>query len=473
MDTILQRFEAAGGPKYRAVAGAIRGAIQDGALDIGAKLPPVRELAWALEITPGTVARAYTILTDEGALRAEVGRGTFVADPQAKARALLPDPPWPSIPAGDSTDADLASGNVSFVAPKLPDSGQAALVRQAFHRLADQPVSRLLNYPSRAGFRPAREAVLHWLSDTPLGSATEADLVLSHGGQNGIGLVMQAVLRGARPVVLVEELSYPGFRRAAELLRAEVVAVPMDGQGVIPEELDRLARQHDAQLLCTSCEVHNPTVMVTPLARRQEIAAVAQRRGLHVLEDDCYRIGARAALGYRALLPDRGWHVASISKSITPALRIGVVVAPEGRGGDLRRVAEHGFFGLAQPLADLAADVLRHPDLPRVLQAVRADYARYIRAAVNALGGFNLHWREDVPFLWLPLPAGWRAASFVRAAEAQGVQLRAADEFALRDGMAPNAVRIAVNAQVPLPVFEAALGRLRGLLDNPPEQIMV
>jgi DNA-binding transcriptional MocR family regulator len=78
-----------------------------------------------------------------------------------------------------------------------------------------------------------------------------------------------------------------------------------------------------------------------------------------------------------------------------------------------------------------------------------------------------------VPFLWLRLPGGWRAAAFTRAAEAQGVQLRSADEFALRDGLAPHAVRIAVNGHVPLEVFEDAMLRLRRLLDNPPEQISV
>ncbi|MCE0504536.1 PLP-dependent aminotransferase family protein [Roseivivax sp. GX 12232] len=470
MDTILSAYAegAADLPKYRRLADAIRGAIAAGQLAAGDKLPPVRDLAFDLGITPGTVARAYTILTDGGAARAEVGRGTFVAGGEAGGmRKLLPDAPWPQ------TEAPQSGRFVSFVAPKLPDCGQIALIREGFARLSRHPFESLINYPSRAAFKPAREAVLDWLSDTPLGPVSEEDLTLCHGGQNGIGIVMQTVLRGARPVVLVEELSYPGFRRAAELLRAEVVSVPMDEDGILPEALDELARRHDAQLLCTSPEIHNPTGRQTPDRRRKEIAAVAQRRGFHVLEDDCYRLGPRAGLGYRALLPEQGWLVASISKSITPALRVGFVVAPQARRADLRRSVEHGFFGLAQPLGDLVADLLRRPELPAILDEVRREYDRYIRAAVNLLGGHDVGWREGVPFLWLRLPAGWRAATFVQAAEFEGVQLRAADEFALRDGFAPHAVRIAINAQVGLPAFEAALGRVRGLLENPPERIAV
>ncbi|MEM7522025.1 MAG: PLP-dependent aminotransferase family protein, partial [Pseudomonadota bacterium] len=48
-----------------------------------------------------------------------------------------------------------------------------------------------------------------------------------------------------------------------------------------------------------------------------------------------------------------------------------------------------------------------------------------------------------------------------------------AEEYACRDARAPHAVRFAVNAGVPLPAFEAAMERLRALLDNPPEQIGV
>ena len=80
MDTIWQLTLTDGaGPKYKAVAQTIRDGVARGELAEGAKLPPVRDLAWKLGITPGTVARAYTILTNEGMLTAEVGRGTFVA----------------------------------------------------------------------------------------------------------------------------------------------------------------------------------------------------------------------------------------------------------------------------------------------------------------------------------------------------------------------------------------------------------
>ena len=108
-----------------------------------------------------------------------------------------------------------------------------------------------------------------------------------------------------------------------------------------------------------------------------------------------------------------------------------------------------------------------------MMERVCIEISAYVRCAVNVLGGYDLVWRKDVPFLWLRLPEGWRAGAFVQAAEAKGVRIRAAEEYACRDARTPHAVRFAVNACVGLDSFEAAIFRLRDLLDNPPESIGV
>lgn len=468
MDTILDRYESvSSGPKYRALAEAIRQSVSAGDLPPGQKLPPVRELGWTLKMTPGTVARAYTILTDEGVLEAEVGRGTFVAE--ARRNDVRSWVPVDVAPHG----ADADRYDVNLVSPALPDVGQAALIRGLLADIAANPPSGIMHYPVHDTARPGREAAVTFLSEVALGRISESDIALTYGAQNAIMMVMQAVLTGRRPVVLIEELAYPGFRRAALLLRAEVVPVPMDADGMDPVALERIARSTGAQLVCLSAEVQNPSLISMPLARRKAVAKVAARCGLHILEDDCYRLGPPTGPTFRALCPDRAWYVTSISKSLTPALRLGFAVAPEGRSTDLRRSVEHGFFGMATPLSDLASVLLVHPDLPQIMADFRACVADYIRSMVNILGRHEITWREDVLFMWLTLPRGWRASTFARAAEAEGVQVRTAEDFADRNTATPHAVRISVNAGVSRARFEAALERLRRLLDNPPERIAV
>ena len=131
MDTIASiPLTKTKGPKYRAVADAIRISVKDGQLEPGAKLPPVRELAYRLAITPGTVARAYSVLTDEGLLLAEVGRGTFVAEPPSP----LQDDVWSRQPQFFEAEA---GGNVSLFSPRLADVGQVEALRRASRTMAE------------------------------------------------------------------------------------------------------------------------------------------------------------------------------------------------------------------------------------------------------------------------------------------------------------------------------------------------
>lgn len=467
MDTIWpESLPKSKGPKYALVADTIRKAIDNKTLEVGVKLPPVRELAYRLQITPGTVARAYTILTDEGLLQAEVGRGTFVAPPKSP----ILDDVW-------SRQLHLAEArnekHVSLFSPRLADVGQVALIRKCLQKAAQSDPWLFMNYPTRDAYKPMRQAVVDWLSDLPLGPLTHDDIVLTHGGQSGLCLVFQTILQGPRPVVLVEDLSYAGFRRAGELMRAEVVGIKMDKWGIDPGAMEHVLRQTAVQAVCVSPEVQNPTGLHTPLERRKEIVDIARRYNLQIIEDDCYRMGDAREPSFRALAPERGWHVSSISKILTPALRVGFAIAPKERSVDLRRSAEYGYFGLAQPLAEVTRLLLSDPRTRQIAKDVRARMGDYVRVTVNALGGFDLNWAPDVPFVWLNLPSGWRASAFSTAAEREGIQLRSADEFALRNGRAPNAVRIAMNGHVTLDRFEDAMLRLRALLDTPPEQISV
>ncbi|MGO4917047.1 aminotransferase-like domain-containing protein [Pseudogemmobacter sp. W21_MBD1_M6] len=462
-DTIWQPdLSGAGRSKYGALAQSIRDGIADGSLPVGQRLPPVRELAYRVGVTPGTVARAYSVLVDEQLLQAEVGRGTYVAGhPQTDPRPdLLPEwsPEW----------SDVAN----LLSPKMPDMGQGAMIREGMERIARTATTeQLLRYPSRDTDLAARIAFRTWMDKAPVGRFTEEDVVLAHGGQSAIVMILQTILRGADPVVLVDALSYSGFRRAADLCRARTVGVPWDDEGPEPEAFEALIREHQAQVFCTSAEVCNPTTLTTSAARRRKLARIARQAGVHILDDDCYRNGPHIGESYRALLPDLGWYVTSLSKSLTAAFRIGFALPPNGWGNALVRTAVSNSFGVSRGTTDLFADLVNDPRMPQVAARIRARINEDIRIAVNHLGGYEVAWREDVSFLWVTLPRGWRAGEFCQAAETAGVILKAADEFSLRDGRITHAVRIAVNGLIPQAQFEQAMATVRVLLDNPPDKI--
>jgi len=456
-----------GGPKYLALLRALRDDVRAGVLAAGARLPPVRELAWALGMTPGTVARAYQIGTQEGLLSAVVGRGTFVA---ASSPRLGPREP---LHIDRLPEFDRENGPVDLRSPQLPDVGQAEALSRVMTEAAGQIGRDYLEYPGLRRDRPARRAVADWLSGCRLGPLGEDDLVLTHGGQNGINIVLSCCLRGERPVVLAEALAYPGFRHAARLQRAEVVPVALDAEGMRADALDAACRRHGGQVVCVAPDAQNPTTARMNLQRRQDIVAVARSHDLQILEDDCYTMPASGMPSLRELAPERTWHVTSLSKPISAGLRFGMVTCPSGMGEVGRLAAQHSYFGLARPVTDIVTRLIVSGEASRLRQAAQAVMTSRQHMAVAALGQYDLAWQPGLTFLWLHLPSGWRASTFTRMAETEGVLLRSADEYALVDGHAPNAVRIAIAGGVSEDRFARALATLARLLANPPGDLPV
>jgi DNA-binding transcriptional MocR family regulator len=444
------------GPKYQALAGALRQAIGSGVLEVGARLPPVRDLAWRLGMTPGTVARAYQIATQEGLLTGEVGRGTFVAPRPVRISAVTPD----------SAITDLRS-------PDLPEVGQVAEIARALQGMAGRIGADWLVYPSQQAEAPLRAAVVDWLADRVLGSVGAEDIALAAGGQAALVLVLQACLNGPAPVVLLEALAYPGLRHAVRLMRAEPVGVEMDRHGMRPDALREALRRHPAQAVCLTPQAQNPTTACMDLTRRTEIAGIARAAGLQVIEDDCYSVAESTLPTLRALAPERTWYVGSLSKSVASGLRFGYVVCPSGQGEAGRMAAQHGYFALARPVSDLCLDLLTTGAAQRIRRAVLAELGARLEIVADRLSPWSPAWQPGVPFVWLTLPRGWRASTFARMAEAEGVLVRSADEYVLNDDRAPNAVRLSVAGGVPRPAFEAAIAVLSRLLASPPRDISV
>ncbi len=462
----LSRFD---GPKYLALCHALRDAVRGGALPEGTKLPPVRDLAWRLSVTPGTVARAYQIVTQEGLLEATVGRGTFVASRQPQ---LGPTQPIHIELEADRTDT-IRQSVIDLRSPQLPDVGQREVFAAIYAQMATRIGEEHLDYPGLRRDEPLRRAYADWLGHETLGAFGADDMALTLGGQNAVGIVLHCCLRGERPTVLCEELAYAGFRRSARLHRAEVAPVALDDEGMLPEALDAACRRHGGRIVFVTPDAQNPTAAAMSLERRIGIVRVARAHDLQIIEDNCYSVFTAQGPSLRALAPERTWHITSVSKSISAGLRFGAVICPPGLGEAARLAVQHSYFGLPRPVSDIALALFRSGEATRLRDRVHAAFDRRLELALNILGRHDMRWQKGLSFIWLPMPRGWRASSFARRAESLGVLIRSADEYALTDGRAPNAVRIALAGAIPEVQFVEAVTKLAQLLDSPPDDLSV
>ncbi|WP_162306031.1 PLP-dependent aminotransferase family protein [Oleisolibacter albus] len=445
------------GPLYRIIAQALQDDIVQGRVPPGTRLPTHRDLAWDLKVTVGTITRAYQEVERQGLIGGEVGRGTFVRDPRRLAEAPV--------------DAAPPSGlvDLSVNAPALWPDGPS--LRAALAAVADRPdlLSAMAYLPQ--GPLSMRTSLARWIAATGGPEIAPERLLLAPGGQGAMHAAVAAVTRPG-DVLLVEQLSYPGIRPLAVQLGLRLVGVAMDDQGVLPDAVEQAARQHGARALYVMPTLHNPTTVTQPRARRETLAALARRSGLVLVEDDVYGFLHQPPAGHAlptlaALAPEQTLYVSSVSKSLFPGLRTGIVAAPPVLQDKVAQVLRATVLAPAHLGLAVTAELIDSGEADRIVARRRALVAERQALARRILGERLYGSSAAATHLWLPLDAPWRCDGFTRTLLEQGIKVTPADAFALARGEVPEAVRVCLCSIDGADCLARALERLATLLGQP------
>ncbi len=440
------------GPTYRALADALSDAIGAGRMSPGERLPPQRDLAYRLKVSIGTVGRAYELLAQRGLTRGEVGRGTVVLGRGEPLR----------LPADEVEEVgglcDLTSNFPAPVPAQALLGDQLPSQEAAVEVLAD-----LLRYPDAAGARRHRVAACDWLHHLGLDAEPDRTL-LTNGAEGALAAAMVAL---ARPgdAILAEQLCYSGLRSLASRLGQQLEPVAMDDDGIIPEALTAAIRLRGARLLVLSPTLHNPTAVLTPLARREAIVAVAREHDLVMIEDDVYGpLVPDRPPPLAVLAPERTVHLTSLSKFLAPGLRLGFASGPAELVQAMTAAQRDLSLGHAPLSGELFARALAAGTVAEALRQQRLEMAERQELAGALLSGLDIRSRPTALHVWLRLPQRWTSGEASLALARQGVLVAPADRFFIGRGSAPQAVRISLSAPATRSHLRSALERVASVL---------
>ncbi len=430
-------------PKYLALADAIEGAIRTGALATGDKLPPVRELAWEIKVTPGTVARAYRIGVERGALEATVGRGTFVRTASTRENALMAL----TTPIRRPSQFDMR-GNWA------PVVGQDTVISEALQRLLDRdgPLP-MTDYHRHGQDLRQREAVASWLSSGGLPASADR-VVLSVGAHQAALTAMLATVRAPNTTVLMEALAFIGLRDGAETVGLNVESVAMDEEGMTPDGLESAcARTRPSALLLTSAH-QNPTLATMSTQRMEAIADIARRHELAIIEDDVYGwLAPERGPCFVDIAPERTWYLTSFSKCVAAGMRAGFLLCPEGKAMHASRVLIRLAHHLPYLMTMLVAELIESGDADairkRVAEEIAVREAAFKQAFADMAPTADLRTDSSVSFVWLRLPPEWRAAEYAAACAAENVFVADADSFTISGPARVPGIRAALGGATP------------------------
>ncbi|MSP66987.1 MAG: PLP-dependent aminotransferase family protein [Alphaproteobacteria bacterium] len=450
--TIWQpRLDGRRGPRYLAICNALAEDIEAGQLNSGDRLPTHRDLAFRLGVTVGTVSRAYGEATRRGLLSGEVGRGSFVREPGKEESAVV-------------ERGLLPHGVVDLSLNQAPVGGmERDAFRAAFDHVGQRrDISRVLDYQFDAGGSEAeRVAVATFL--VGVGAWRDVDeIVMTAGVQHGL-MVALAALAEPGDVVLTEALTYPGFRALANMLHLRPQGVALDGHGLIPEALEEACTATGARVLYLIPTLQNPTTAILPRGRREQIAAIARRHGVVVIEDDIYGfLAPEAPERMQAIMPEQTVLLGGTSKSLAPGLRIGVAVAPRALAARIAARVRASLWMPAPPMAAVVRRLVEGGDALRIAEARRREAVTRERIARQVLGRYNIASHPASVHLWMALPEHWRGRDLISASRQRQIAVTPAETFAVTRGAGRDHIRISLGG----PRSHAALRHgLRALAD--------
>ncbi|WP_426565396.1 PLP-dependent aminotransferase family protein [Angustibacter sp. McL0619] len=342
-------------------------------------------------------------------------------------------------------------------------------VAAAAQRALDRWGPRILQYGPTEGFAPLREACLPLLAARGL-SVTADAVHISTGGSGGLATACQALLDEA-DVVLVERPSYPPAVKVFRSFGAHVVGVPSDQHGIIPGALDHALTEHRPKLVYLMPTFQNPTGRTASAQRRQAVASVLRDHGALAVEDDVYydlRYSGSALAALAAYAPEHVIYLTSLSKTVAPALRIGIVVPPPALMPAMLALKQGIDMQTSSLTQAIATEALTDPAAPAQLEALRTSYSRKRDLLVSALRAELDHrFAFDVPdgglFLWLQGPDGFDAERALPAALDVGVAYLPGASCYAEPGHGRSALRLSFAAP-PAADIAGAVGRLASVL---------
>jgi DNA-binding transcriptional MocR family regulator len=436
---------------YLAIADALEQDIRGGLLKPGQKMPTHRELADIIGVNVTTITRAYKEAERRGLIAGTVGRGTYIRSDYGTDSTIMRITEKPSkiIEMGPILPLYHCEPDISRLIEKLVKNHQ---------------VNRFLKYSDPLGLPEHRETGAYWVRRFGI-TANSDNILICAGAQHALTCCLSSLFE-AGDRIAVDCLTYSGFKAVAKSLSIKLEPIPMDHEGMTPENLEAACRRSFIKGLYVMPSVQNPTNAGMSLTRRTELANIAGRNNLIIIEDDIYSFTNPNNLpALTTLAPENSIYIAGVSKAFYSGLRISFVVAPKRLRLRIAQAVLNTIWMVPPLNAAIVSECIKDGTADVIISAKLLESARRFAMAREKLSGYSFVGTPNGYYLWLRLPAHWSSGSeFEMRAHNAGVNVFAAEKFTVGALLPPRAVRISLSGPDTNEELVQGLNIIAGLL---------
>jgi DNA-binding transcriptional MocR family regulator len=257
----------------------------------------------------------------------------------------------------------------------------------------DAEAGGALQYGATEGYNPLREQLAAFMASKGARDVAPDNLIVTTGSQQALDLLGKTLISPGDKVI-VEGPTFLATIQCFRLYGAELISVPVDGDGVRTDDLERLIAEHQPKFVYLIPTFGNPSGAMLSLERRRRVLALAAQSGTLVVEDapygDLYFNAAPppSLLALSAEVPGSREllvHCGSLSKVLSPGLRVGWMIGPAellAKATMCKQFSDAHTSTFAQATA---AQYLKAGRMPGTLERVRAVYAARAQTMGDAL----------------------------------------------------------------------------------------
>jgi DNA-binding transcriptional MocR family regulator len=354
-------------------------------------------------------------------------------------------------------------------------------IAETMRRLIIERGATVLQYGSGQGDEELREQIVEVMKLEGI-HAHPDDVVVTTGSQQAVDLVTKIFINPG-DVVIAEAPSYVGALGVFRAHEAEVVHVPMDEDGLIPESLDETITRLKAagkrvKFLYTVPNFHNPAGVTLSLERRPRIVEIAKRHGVLILEDNPYGLlgfDSEPLPAMRSMSEDGVVYLGSFSKTFAPGFRVGWAVAPHAVREKLVLASEAAILCPSNASQMAISSYLAHHDWLGQIKSFRVQYRERRDAIIEALEEHIPAATWTVPaggfYTWVKLPEGLDSKSMLPRAVTARVAYVPGTAFYM-DGQGADHMRLSFCYPTPERIREG-VRRLAGVVDSEMELVKI
>ena len=340
----------------RQVYDQIRLSIVQGEMRAGEQLPSTRQLARDLSVSRIIIVEVYDQLLAEGYIESRQGSGTYVAEGtylEAVQREQFP-------PVHTLASSRKEARNIIDFRSGLPalDLFPRKLWGQLCVRICAEASPSTFGYDYPEGCAELRIGLARYLAKTRRVRCHPDQIVITSGAAQAFSLIARLLFSPGNDVIIEDPVTYEVQHIFSEA-GATLFPIPVDNYGM---QTDHLPQEKHPSFVFVTPSHQFPLGGISPIQRRIQLIQFARTAGCYIVEDDYdseFRYGGTPVSSLQELEPDRVIYVGTLSKSLSPALRLGYLVLPPPLVGPCRRLKR---------LTDLHAPVLEQLMLARFLE---------------------------------------------------------------------------------------------------------